>query len=374
MKLFSALLLSVAAAVSAKKSVELPSSVTANSKLGKKILSEARRLENADEEVDLSWVVDYSIKFQGCHHITQWNAEADGDEDVRIASKRLVRFRLCPTNSCSGESSGGCSSGYGEYIIDMDTYLQAYLMDLEELHEWQCEYAEANTCKCNNDDGNQQDDQFDEDECLNNCYAKLGYDFCVEEEVDDNAVEFELDNYIACGQFKNDGRRLDNNEVEYYIGPYCSDQGGKIYLGMFTDDTCTEFADNYAGVATYKNFVGESLPYSSSSIVGMECVTCEPLGEVEQDDQNQNQNDEVEIKEVCEQLWQTAGKCENNLNINDPNKNACNYMQGINMIRNDGVVSVSSSQGSKTAGTFIGLFAVSTCLFGAYAFYLKSKL
>lgn len=375
MKFTIPLLFSVVAYSNAKKSVELPSSLAANSKMGMKLLSQARRLENVDDEVDVTWIVDYSIKFQGCHHITQWNAAADGDEDVRIASKRLVRFRLCPSNSCSGDSAGGCDSGYGEYIVDMDTYLEAYLMDLEELHEWNCENAQANLCSCNNDDGNQQDDQFDEQACLNTCYAKYGMNYCVEEEADDAAGEaFELNNYLACAQFQNDGRRLDNNEVEYYIGPYCSEQGGSIYLGMFTDDTCSEFADNYSGVATYKNFVGDTLPYSSSSIVGMECVACEPLGEVEQDDQNQNQNDEVEVKEVCEQLWQTSGKCENSLNINDPNKNGCNYMEGIKMVRKDGIVEVSFSQGSNTVGTFIGLFAVSTCLFGAYTFYLKSKL
>jgi len=375
MKFISTVLLSTFATATAKTTVELPSSLAANSKLGKKLLSEARRLENGDDELDLSWVVDYSIKFQGCHHITQWNDEADGDEDVRIATKRLVRFRLCPSAYCDGDSSGGCDSGYGDYIIDMNTYLQAYLMDLEELHEWTCEYYRMKVCGCDDDDG--KDDGFDEEECLNNCYGNNGLDYCIEEENDDDAIEFELDQYIECGQFNAGGRRrrrLDGNEVEYFIGPYCSDQGSEIILGMFTDDTCTAFADDYGGVQTYKGFTGESLPYSSDSIAGMECIPCEPLGEIEEDDGNANQNDaEVELKEVCEQLYQTAGKCENNLNIDDPNSNACNYMEGIKISRSDGVI-VSNSGGSKTTATFIGLFAVTTCLLGGYAYYLKSKL
>jgi len=375
MKFISTALLSAFATATAKKTVELPSSLTANSKLGKKVLSEARRLENGDDEIDLSWVVDYSIKFQGCHHITQWNADADEGEDVRIATKRLIRFRLCPTQYCDGASSGGCDSGYGDYIIDMNTYLQAYLMDLEELHEWTCEYYAMKVCDCDDDDG--KDDGFDEDECLNTCYGNNGLDYCIEEENDDDAVEFELEEYVECAQFDNGGRRrrrLDGNEVEYFIGPYCSDQGGVINLGMFTDDTCTEFADDYAGIQTYKGFTGETLPYSSDSIVGMECIPCEPLAEVEEDDGNANQNDgEVELKEACEQLYQTAGKCEDNLNIDDPNSNACNYMQGIKISRSDGVI-VSSGGGSKTTATFIGIFAVTSCLLGGYAYYLKSKL
>jgi len=367
-----AFFLSALSAVSANKAVELPTSLKADSKLGMKLLSEARRLENGDDEVDMTWVVDYSLKFQGCHHVTQWNADADGDEDVRIATKRLVRFRLCPGDVCDGESSGGCSSGYGDYIIDMNTFLEAYLMDLEELHEWTCEYYEMKVCDCDDDDG--KDDGFDEEECLNTCYANNGLDYCVEEENDDDAVEFELEDYVECGEFKADNRRRRlNQEVEYFIGPYCSDQGGKIYLGMFTDDTCSQFADDYAGVVTYKDFVGTSLPYSSESIVGMECVSCTPLAEIEEDDGNQNQNDEVEVKEICEQLYQTAGKCEDNLGNDDPNYNACNYMEGIKVIRKDGVVEVSNA-GSSTAAAFIGVFAVTSCLLGGYAYYLKTKV
>lgn len=339
--------------------------------MGMKLLSEARRLEQADE-VDMTWVVDYSIKFQGCHHITQWNADADGGEDVRIATKRLIRFRLCPSSYCADDSSGGCDSGYGDYIIDMDTYLEAYLMDLEELHEWTCEYYQMKVCNCDDDD--KKDDGFEEEECLNECYYNNGMDYCVEEENDDDGIEFELDQYVQCGQFQANRRRLDGNEVEYFIGPYCSDQGGKIYLGMFTDDSCSQFADDYAGVVTYKDFTGESLPYSSESIVGMECMPCAPLAEIEEDDANanQNQNDDIEIKEVCEQLYQTAGKCEQNLGIDDPNYQACNYMEGIKIIRSDGVVEV--SRGSPTAAAFIGVFAVTTCLLGGYAYYLKTKL
>lgn len=371
MKLVSAFLVAALSSVQAKKEVELPSSVKADSKLGMKLLSQARRLENADEEVDMTWIVDYSIKFQGCHHVTQWNGEADGDEDVRIATKRLVRFRLCPANVCDGEDSYGCSSGYGDYIIDMNTYLEAYMMDLEELQEWTCQYYEMKVCGCDDDD--QKDDAFDEEECLNDCYNNHGLDYCVEEENDDDRVEFELEEYVECAQFKADRRRL-NQEVEYFIGPYCSDQGGKIYLGMFTDDTCSQFADDYAGVVTYKDFTGESLPYSSASIVNMNCIPCAPLDEVQEDDANQNQNDgDVEIKEVCEQLYQTAGKCEENLGNDDPNYQACNYMEGIKVIRKDGVVDVSNG-GSSTAAAFIGVFAVTTCLLGAYAYYLKTKL
>ena len=71
-----------------KQTMKVDESIQANSALGQKLMANARRLENGGE-VDFTWVADYSIKFQGCHHISQWNDEADGEEDVRIATKGL---------------------------------------------------------------------------------------------------------------------------------------------------------------------------------------------------------------------------------------------------------------------------------------------
>ena len=102
-----------------------PGAIKADSKLGMRVLSEARQLDqnNENEEIEYTWVADYSIKFQGCHHISQWNEDANDEDEPKIQTKRLVRFRLCPTSSCTYENAGGCDSSYGDYIIDMDTFL-----------------------------------------------------------------------------------------------------------------------------------------------------------------------------------------------------------------------------------------------------------
>ena len=51
---------------------------------------------------DTSRLAKYSIQFQGCHHLRHWNKDADDgdDEDVRVMTKRLVRFRLVPFEHC----------------------------------------------------------------------------------------------------------------------------------------------------------------------------------------------------------------------------------------------------------------------------------
>ena len=85
-----------------------PSAMTAESAVGQRVLSRSRRLDQ-DEEIDYTWVAGMSLKFQGCYHTQQWNEEADGDEDVRISTQRLVRFRLCPSDQCTMENAAGCS-------------------------------------------------------------------------------------------------------------------------------------------------------------------------------------------------------------------------------------------------------------------------
>merc|ERR1712032_1675865 len=102
-------------------------------------MGKSRRVEQAEEAAnDISFVSNYSIKFMGCHHVTQWASEEEQedmedqvDDEVglnaangRIRSKGLVRFRLCPSDSCFDHFGAGCSSNYGEYVVDMYTFLQ----------------------------------------------------------------------------------------------------------------------------------------------------------------------------------------------------------------------------------------------------------
>lgn len=386
MKIIFALtaLLGSAASKRVQKSVELKD-VKLNSKLGNRIMSKARKLEQEEEEEDFSWVVDYSIKFQGCHHVAQWNDEADGEEDVKIQTKRLVRFRLCPTASCTESNAGGCSSGYGDYIIDMNDYLEEYLEAVEEINRYNCEYLEAYTCACNDDD--KQDDGFDEDKCLYDCYVANGMEsICAEnnpyEDDEQEKDEFELNEYMECGQYKfenNNNRRLEEEEVEYYLGPYCASSGSAIHLGLFYDDTCTNFADDDGGNEVFYSMTGESIPYGSSdkSIVGMECISCKEPEEIDEDGNNNNNNDNDEQEEpieFCEIIYEKAGKCEVYLGNDNPNSNACTYMEGIKVVRTNGVVASVATAGNKTAGIFIGIFVATFFLLGGYVFYLRSKL
>jgi len=368
----------------ALKKFDSLNNVKADSPLGLSLLSKARRLEE-DDEIDFTWVSNFSIKFQGCHHISQWNDEADGEEDVRIETKRLIRFRLCPTNECSPDKAGGCDSDYGDYVIDMNTFLESYYEALENYNQYRCEYTSQVLCDC--EDGDDKGDDFDGELCEYDCYVEYGIeDICAdrnpyEEEEEEKEEEFNVAEYVECQQAKfennDERRRLDEEEeIEYFIGPYCAEQGGAIFMGLFTDDTCTSFADNYGGANTYSYLAGSSLPYSTESLISMDCISCK-----EPEDFNNDGNDaqdEDEVIEMCEQIYEGAGKCEQGLEatgyLSSANNNACNYIAGIKVVRKDGIITQVGSKANKTASIFIGIFVVAFVLLAAYVYYLKTKL
>mmetsp|Transcript_28616 Transcript_28616/g.42335 ORF Transcript_28616/g.42335 Transcript_28616/m.42335 type:complete len:373 (+) Transcript_28616:37-1155(+) len=339
--------------------------------LGSKLMSKARRLEadDAADQEDNSWMADYSIKFQGCHHTLQYNDEADGDEDVKVYTKRLARFSLCPSDSCVDGSAYTCDSA-GDYIVDLATFANSYTEAQMNAEEYACEQVREN-CDCDGDD-----DAVDDQQCENTCYTNAGLSNCIVN--DDEGEQFNVQEYLECAQFNFDNgnrRRLDAEEVEYFMGPYCSEQGGGVYLGIFTDDKCSNFADDNGGIDTYySNTYQEALPYSSESIIGLDCVSCQEP----QDNQNDgDQQDEDQIKEVCAEVYEMSGKCETNLSANgkysSSNENACSYIEGISIVRQDGTVSYEETN-SKAAAVFIGIFAVSFVLLGAYVYYLHQKL
>jgi len=369
------------------KAMKKPSldNINAGSPLGLSLISKATRALEEDEEIDFSWVSNFSIKFQGCHHVSQWNEEADGEEDVRIETKRLIRFRLCPANSCSTDKAGGCDSTYGDYIIDMNTFLESYYTALENYNEYRCEYTAQVLCDC--EDGDDKGDDFDEEICEWECYVEHGIeDTCDaknpyndDEEEED---EFDLADYVECQQaeFNNgDRRRLadDDGEIEYFIGPYCAEQGGAIYLGLFTDDTCSSFADEEGGAEAYSYLsAGQALPYAETSLISMDCISCKEPEEYNEDG-NDNE-DEDQVIEMCEEIYQAAGKCEQGLEdsgyLYEANNNACNYISGIKVVRKDGIITQVGSKANKTSSIFIGIFVVAFVLLAAYVYYLKTKL
>ena len=366
-------LLSAAVGVTSAMDIAPMTSISASSPMGQTILSQARQLQEDNAEVDYTWVANMSIKYQGCYHTQVWNAEANEDADVKVSTQRLVRFRLCPSSSCSMTDAGGCSAGYGDYVIGMESYLASYMEIVQKDHEYSCKYEETYGDVVNCED----------DYCKYDTYVAKGMEYCVDrnpyEEDNGNKNgqnQNEMMNKIAegCQQFKVNNRRELEDQVKYYMGAFCSDTGGAIHLGLFTDDSCSTFVDESGGANTYLALTGYELPYSTTTMIGTECVSCKEPKDINQNGEN-DQYDADEVKEACENLYAGSGKCEAFLDtLASPTTSACNFMEGIKIYRKNGSLIHLAGNASTTASVFIGLFATSFVLLGGYAFHLKTKL
>jgi len=283
--------------------------VKTTSNAGKKLMSKARRINEDDDNVDYSWLPGYTFQFQKCY---SWDAFGR-DEQGRQES--YVVFRACPQGSCSA----GCRYG-ADYIVEMRDYVEAYTDAKQNLEEYNCELVQ-NNCACD-------DDQVDDNTCLQNCYDAAGLSYCQnnDEDGNGNGNNFDVEEFNECREFEmnNDDDNDDDNNNVFYGSMYCASGGTSIYLGLFTDEECTVKDTSNA----YKTNYGEALPYSSTSILGNECTSCANPFYVEGDD-DQNQNDEDEINEMCLELYEQSGKCETNLKIDYPTTNACNYIHNV---------------------------------------------
>jgi len=214
-----------------------------------------------------------------------------------------------------------------------------------------------------------------------------GMDYCVDknpyaEEGAEQQQKQDIKEMAECKQFEMQNNNNNNNnnnnggeQVRYYMGPHCSDDGSSIRMGLFTDDACTIFADSNNGATTYASLTyGQYLPYATTTMIGTECMSCkEP-----QDNANENNdaNDNDQVKEGCEQLYQASAKCEAGLSgvTYYPDNSGCNFMAGIKIIRKNGNVYSVGSTKNKTASVFIGLFGAGFVLLAGYSYYLKTKL
>jgi hypothetical protein len=312
-----------------------------DSPMGQLLMKHARALNNNNQQ-DVSFLSGYSVKFQGCHHVQQWNEAANEESDVRIKTKRLVRFRLCPQSDCQADTSG-CTSKYGDYVVDMNTFVTAYLTAKEQNGAQMCEDADAT---CSNTCGGDEN-------CVTSCYSSYGMSWCLSNRrLQQN--NFNPLTYSACAQFN-------TQDGNYYLGPYCADQGGEIHLGLFTDDTCTSFASG--GESSFYNAMGFALPYSSESLVSQLCLACGST----------NDNGASEVNEMCSGVYYVSGKCETRMSIDYPNESSCSYIEGIKIIREDGVIRTASSKKSKAAAVCIGMFLTIAVLLAGYVYYLRTS-
>lgn len=324
----------------------------------------SRALEDGGDDDGSSYyfIGGYSIKFLDCHSVNQWDGE-NNDEDEedeeddggssessnRIIASNLIRFRLCPANSCQSKSTSGCSSKYGDYVVDFNTFVYNYLSAQDYLNEEIYNYC-YNECL------------YQDDYCQSDCFEKNGG--LSRTSSDDGNDDFDPVDYSQCAAL-DDGD--DDAGNDYFVGPYCSSDGKSIYLGTFSDDNCSEFSS--CDSSCFYSKYGYYLPHTDSSLVTKDCLSCSYSYMTQQSEGGNNG-----ASDTCKELYSNAGKCETRMSISYPNESACTYIEGIKFLQKDGVISSNSIKRSKVASMSIGFICFTSILLAIYVHYLSIKL
>jgi len=321
--------------------------VTRNTKQARrnsKLMAKAKPLRRLDqqeeEEVDLS---TYSIKFEKCQFVKQYPAEEGGGGDQEggsiLQTQRFVIFRLCPNQSCSS-----CNYNYGEYIVDMETYLESAIEYKQQVQEDYCDtcnqcYERAAEAAEQDDDNQEEDDEAWK--CYNmdtdTCYAQC-----------QNIENMEENGYMDASEFigceKIDVQNDDDGEAEeIYAGAVCASSGTRIKIGIFKDEECSEYDDSKSIEDYMVDGDGYNLKLSyhllKQTFAEDECIAnClveEEQNPNEQNDDGNQEEEEAEINEMCEELYEAAGKCEGDHGFENGIVDYDNYQ---NQMRNEELV------------------------------------
>jgi len=323
---------------------------SAKSRYNSALLQAARRLDDNQNQVDIS---TYAVKFQKCQFIKAYSDDLaeNQNSDTVLGLKRFAIFRLCPDNSCSS-----CSSNYGEYMVDLETYLEATVEYQTKNQEEMCKACEECAVEEDNDEGNNVEENNNEEEQVNEEQNQdeqqndAGEEEKAENE-DENQAEAEGENAEDAnagedaneGNAEGEGRKLysvdcstcaseceniqnmqDNGYVEateltacqliydpeddsasaLYAGAVCANNGKQITIGVFTDENCY-FADESKSVGDYlfdKN--GDAMTVSDTllkTVYSSTCISCAN----EENDNNDNQ-----ANDMCKALYEDSAKCE----------------------------------------------------------------
>lgn len=168
-------------------------------------------VDGADGSWGGNWASEYNVdfdmtsksfKYVGCASIKSF------DEYYAMQSSKLdpfktqtyVTFRLCPSQSCNKYSLMGCSKNYGEYVVEMESYLESIMDYYSQRYEEYCEYCL--TCD--------SEVQLEASEMLQQCYFEK---------------TMENMNANSNSNYKNKNSNSNTNNKNNYDGVYNNGNG-----------------------------------------------------------------------------------------------------------------------------------------------------
>jgi len=345
------------------------------------LMQQARPTENSqisrglDEAANIDFS-KYVLKFDKCQFVKAYDDELAEVEDAAtvLNVKRYIVFRLCLAGTCNS-----CNSKYGEYIIDMASYLTYATEYFYADRESSCEFCEQ-YCAANDND----------DATTKSAASSLGVncetceEYCEFVENMDEEGYVESAEYAGCVQVYQD----DYGAV-VYAGAMCSDSGSSIKIAAFSDADCSQHKTN-VDISSYMedgaSLNGDILKRVSDSDTCVSCIA--KVYAINDDDAAAGEN------ELCSYLYTGAAKCESQYGFDNYWKDyesfsnqyvqedlVCDFIDSISSGTYDQygeiIIAGSSARGnSATGGQIFSMltFVVGTVGVGLYAVTLRTQL
>jgi len=346
----------------------------------------------------------YSMKFATCQKVQRFSTDAiqRGDYSPMLIDN-IVVLRLCPKRSCSATAQYGCSSGYGEYAIDVSDYVRIMMYYKDHKQTNFCAFCTAcaaygyyyaanndNAYYTANDDTddkyyNQANDDsnddnniqgFDKDTCYH--YSQRCTNVAATCQSDDDATG-EIDymayiDYVGCQEIEG------NDGSSYYMSPQCDSDTEKIAMGVFYDEYCSQSAGDSVNA---EDLTGVAFEDVMASTEELECVSCATSNYPPFYNANNY---------LCNNIYKHSGKCDAYLSsdISGSSNNGQNYYNNngesmaetqcafteairLGTYDSDGKIYVSNSQKSSQKATVSGDQKASLIILGlvcgAFAMY-----
>lgn len=351
---------------------ELPqTSNTRKAKMMAKLMDSARATENFELSRNLEQgaldLTGYEIKFEKCQFVKSYDDELAEDESAStvLTTRRFAVFRLCPSGSCNK-----CNSNYGEYVLDLETYVEIateyYLQDRDDM----CT-ACNNICNAG-DDAVKDLGLVDCDSCGNYC----------------SSIEnLQNNGYVESYEFAQCMQVFDNGAYQVFAGAMCSDNGKSIKIGAFKDEDCSKKMDgNIKDYMQNGQMLDNDILQKTSS--SNSCVSCVATN-------YESAEDSGEANEMCGNLYDVSAKCEskhgfdNYWKDNDDFSNqyiqedlVCDFISSLKNGNYDqyGEIVLTglkrSGTGGATAGQkfLVGAFFLGSCALAFYSSQIHAQL
>jgi hypothetical protein len=250
--------------------------------------------QNSKESIDWSTIgfdiTQYSVRYMGCSSVLSYSDElAKSDATTVLQAHRYAVFRLCPSFYCNPYSLTGCDSDYGEYAVDLDTYLQAIATYDDEVITTYCEYCSV--CNVTNS-------TYNGNTC-NSSACKNATGVCAK-----SSATYSASEYFSCTAVvsKTDGKT-------YYLGPHCGGDSYSISVDVYSDSYCTNYVGNKV---TVSDVLDGTLNQNSLDYLPKKCVTCKESTnpwQVVASDSSESDG----VSEICEVLYEDSARCNENL-------------------------------------------------------------